>query len=308
MKRALLAAFFLLTACREDTPEEVLAGKFAGLNSTYHCMDWKGAERCYYVVAPKGKPKHLIMALHPAFTPVSMTEMVSQLAREAVPRGYLIVYPEGIDKQWNDFRVMTDVKTYNERTDDVGFIDAVTAKMQKDYKLDATRTTVAGMSNGGMMSLRLACQSNKYGTVATVVANLPKGLREECTAKPKKMLMIFGSEDDIVDFGGGVLAHSGIPTTWGEVESARDTVLFFSGKNSCNKAFATRTLADETIDDTRAHFERYTCRVPLTAVIVEKMGHTWPGERSRILAWATTRGTVTQQFRASDLILDFIEN
>ncbi len=309
MKRALLCLALFLSACRDGTPDDVIQSDFAGLDATYHCMEWKGTQRCYYVVLPKEHPKHLIVALHPAFTSVAMTEMVSHMAATAVPRGYLVVYPEGIDKQWNDFRVMTEVKTYQDKTDDVGFIDAVTTKMQKEYKLTPAQTTVAGMSSGGMMSLRMACQSDKYGSVATVVANLPKGLRDHCVARPKKMLMIFGTHDDIVDYGGGVLGHSGIANEWGEVESAKLTQAFFDGRNDCGKAVQTNVLADPQTDSTRAVRTDHTgCRVPLSVINVERMGHTWPGEESRLLAWATTRGVVTHQFKAAENILDFIEH
>ena len=299
----------LLSACGGETPPaDVIAENFEGLNASHHCMDWKGTERCYYVVQPAGKPKHLIVALHPAFTPVRMTEKVAKLAARAVPRGYVVAYPEGVDRQWNDGRVMTEVKTYRDKTDDVGFIDAVTARMQEQFGLGVAQTTVAGMSNGGMMSQRLACQSDRYGSFASVVSNLPVGLRDACTAKPKKAMLIFGTDDDVVHYGGGILAHSGVATAWGEVESAKDTETFFAARNGCTTKAQTTTLADAEIDSTRANIATYPgCRAPLTSITVEGMGHTWPGEDSRLLAWITTRGAVSQQFHATDAMLDFIE-
>lgn len=299
----------MLTACGGETPpSEVIAENFKDLNASHHCIDFKGIERCYYLIQPQGKPKGMIVALHPAFTPVRMTESVAHMAALAVPRGYVVAYPEGIDRQWNDFRVMTEVKTYQDKTDDVGFIDAVTARLQQQFKFTVADTTVAGMSNGGMMSQRLACQSERYGTVATIVANLPVGLRDACAAKPKKMMMIFGTDDEVVDFGGGTLANSGVPTAWGEVESAKDTIAFFARRHGCSGKTTDTVLADPDIDSTRAVISRHEgCRVPLTTIVVEKMGHTWPGESSRLLAWITTRGAVTQQFSAGEAMLDFIE-
>lgn len=304
-----IAVVLLVTACgKAPTSDEIIKTNFKGLNASYHCMDWKGVERCYYLIEPEAAPKGLIVALHPAFTPVRMTEEVSHMAALAVPRGYVVVYPEGIDKQWNDFRVMTEVKTYQDKTDDVGFIDTVTAKLQKQFKFTPANTTVAGMSNGGMMGLRLSCQSERYGTVAAVVANLPVGLRDACKAKPKKTMLIFGTDDDVVEYNGGVLADSGIATTWGEVESARKTEAFFDGRNGCGKIVQTQMLADPEIDSTRAlRTDHAGCRVPLTAIHVEGMGHTWPGEESRLLAWVTTRGAVSHQFNAGEAMIDFIE-
>lgn len=158
------------------------------------------------------------------------------------------------------------------------------------------------------MSLRLACQSERYGSVGAVVANLPKGLRDHCSASPKPMLMIVGTKDKIVDYDGGVLADSGVPTTWGEVESARDTEAFFAHRNGCNASPTETVLADAEIDDTVARRRDYpSCAAKLTAIKVEGMAHTWPGEKSRLLAWISTRGAVSQQFNAGEALLDFIE-
>lgn len=310
MKRAIIALALVLAACGgEVASKDVIAETFKGMNASHHCMDWKGVERCFYLIEPESKPKGLIIALHPAFTPVRMTEKVSHMAALAVPRGYVVAYPEGIDKQWNDFRVMTEVKTYQDKTDDVGFIDAVTAKLQKQFKFSVAQTTVAGMSNGGMMSLRLSCQSDRYGNVAAVVANLPVGLRDACKAKAKKTMLIFGTDDDIVEYNGGVLADSGKLDTWGTVESAADTTLFFAKRNGCSATIKDTVLADPQIDDTRATVAEYQgCRQPLTVITVENMGHTWPGEESRLLAWLSTRGAVSKQFNGTLAIRNFVEN
>lgn len=306
--RVALAFFWLLLACAKTAPEEVVKTSFKGFAASYHCMNWKGVERCYYVVLPKDKPKHLLVALHPAFTPVKLTEDVSHLAASVVPDGYLVVYPEGIDRQWNDGRVMTAVKTYNDKTDDVGFIDAVTQKIQKEYGFTPAQTTVAGMSNGGMMSQRLACQSDRYGSVATIVANLPLDLRTHCNAAPKPMLLVFGTHDTVVVYSGGALAKDGQGSTWGMVESAKDTERFFAKRNGCSPHRVKRhVIADPQLDQTRVVIHEYAqCAVPLTAITVENMGHTWPGEESRFLAWLSMRGAVSHQFDAAKTIEAFI--
>lgn len=311
MKRAiaLLVLTGLLASCGKTTSKDVISKTFHDFNATYHCMQWKGTKRCYYVVPPAGKPQHLLMALHPAFTPVQMTETVSHLAASVVPDGYLVVYPEGIDRQWNDGRVMTEVKTYRDKTDDVGFIDAVARKIQKKYGFSAEQTTIAGMSNGGMMSQRMACQSDQYGSVATIVANLPQGLRLQCKAKPKPMLMVFGTHDTVVDYSGGVLANSGVGSEWGMVESAKATEKFFAERNGCDTDRVNRhVIADPEVDETRAVVSEYRdCKAPLITIHVENMGHTWPGEESRLLAFISQRGAVTHQFNAAKTIEQFVD-
>lgn len=309
MKYFCAIALVLLAACSKPTAEEVIKTSFNGFNASHHCMDWKGVERCYYVVPPKGKAKHLLVALHPAFTPVKITEDVSHLAANVVPNGYMVVYPEGIERQWNDGRIMTQVKTYRDKTDDVGFIDAVTKKIQSKYGFSPEQTTVAGMSNGGMMSQRLACQSERYGSVATIVANLPMDLRMACKASPKPMLLVFGTHDTVVNYSGGALADSGKGADWGIVESAKDTERFFAERNGCQTDTVKRhVMADPQIDATRAIVSEYQgCKVPLIAITVENMGHTWPGEESRFLAFLSMRGAVSHQFDAAKTIEEFVD-
>lgn len=299
---------FMLAACGKTSPQQVLATTFASFSAArYDCIDWQGRKRCVYTIPPDTAPKGLVIALHPAFTSVEMTEKISHIGELAAHRGYAVVFPEGIDEQWNDSRVMTKVKTYNLNIDDVGFINAITVRAQKEFSITAANTTLAGMSNGGMMALRLSCQSEHYGHIATVVANLPVGLRTHCTARPKSTYLVFGGDDDIVKNKGGALADSGVASEWGEVESAKATQNFFVTRNRCRTTPNTNILADAEIDDTKAVIDRYRgCLQPLTIVNVEGMGHTWPGESSRLFAWLSMRGAVSKQFNAGEAMLKFM--
>lgn len=312
MKRILitLALTLAVSACGKSVgSSEVIKTSFKGFRASYDCLQWEGAKRCYYTVLPNGEPKHLMIALHPAFTSVQLTEDISHIAANIVPDGYVVVFPEGIDKQWNDGRIMTEVKTYRQGTDDVGFINKVTRTVQKKYGFTPKQTALAGMSNGGMMSMRMACQSDVHGAVATIVANLPDDLRKSCSASPKPMLLVFGTHDTVVDYSGGALAYSGVPSEWGFVESAKRTEEFFATRNGCNVERVRRhVIHDPEIDATRAVVSEYQgCKQPLYTITVEGMGHTWPGEESRIFAFLSQRGVVTHQFDAAKTIKQFVD-
>lgn len=302
-----LLCAMLLAACSGDEPADVLANTFGDFkNARYDCMEWQGVQRCYYVVPPQGAPKRFILALHPAFTPVKLAEEMSGLAGKAVRRGDLVVYPEGVDRHWNDGRVARKTKTVRNGTDDVGFLNALMHRMQGEYGVAPEYTAVVGMSNGGMMAQRLACVSDRFRVAGTVVANLPKGIEADCTAKPKAMLMMFGNEDDIVPFGGGPIDSKGKPNSWGEVLSAEETIAVFARHNKCSAEFYETKQGDPAIDGTLVHAREYACgSTPLRVLVLEGMGHTWPGESSRLMAWVTTRGAVSKQLSATDELLGF---
>lgn len=305
----LLSVLLALGACAKEPVTRASALKsIGGLPAQYQCIESEnGQQRCYYVVVPpEGKPIGLIVALHPSMTPVDIAERTVHIARLATRAGYVVAWPQGVGDQWNDGRVMKKVKTYQRQTDDVAFLDAMIHSLQRDYGFTVEQTSIAGMSNGGMMALRMVCQSNSFARAATVVANLPKDLG--CTAKPKPLLMVFGTEDDVVDYDGGVLADFGGPDDYGEVLSASDTELFFIRRNGCAPSrLMVGELADEKIDSTKAKLRQYeNCgEAPLETITVEGMGHTWPGEPSRVASFITGRGPITGQFEGGQEILKF---
>lgn len=75
-------------------------------------------------------------------------------------KGFIVVYPNGIEKHWNDGRNEAEIgyETHEKNTDDVGFISALIDDLIKKYNADPKRVYVTGMSNGAIMSYRLGCE------------------------------------------------------------------------------------------------------------------------------------------------------
>jgi len=70
--------------------------------------------------------------------------------------------------------------------------------MEDTNNIDPGQIYATGVSNGGKMSLRLACEASDLLTgVAAVIAALPAGL--ECRpAKPVSIMLMNGTEDPLV--------------------------------------------------------------------------------------------------------------
>lgn len=66
---------------------------------------------------------------------------------------FILVYPEAVGKSW----ALALDKTIN----DIGFFDALLAKLSKEYVIDADRVYVLGMSNGGYFAHLLAKERSK---------------------------------------------------------------------------------------------------------------------------------------------------
>src|SRR5262249_51070220 len=87
--------------------------------------------------------------------------------------GWIVVYPDGIGKNWNDGRKVERSEAYKKNIDDVGFISALIDELTSNHAVDRKRVYATGISNGGFMSQRLARDlSSKIAAIAPVAANL----------------------------------------------------------------------------------------------------------------------------------------
>ena len=183
----------------------------------------------------------------------------------------VVVYPDALERRWND---------QDGTADDAGFLLAIADKLAAESLIDKNRIFIAGISNGGMMAQRLACEhADQVSGIATVAGTLPQKLAGVCKpSRPVPVLIIHGSADPIVPWEGGAVAGF---EEYGKVLSGRETVAVWTGHNRCRGAAVTATLADrDPQDGTRIRTERFRDCAPGAAVsliLVEGGGHTWPG-------------------------------
>ncbi|HEU5288070.1 MAG TPA: prolyl oligopeptidase family serine peptidase, partial [Candidatus Limnocylindria bacterium] len=86
--------------------------------------------------------------------------------------------------------------------DDVGFVLAMIADLQQTYPIDASRIYLAGYSNGGMMSYRLACEhAELFAGIAVVSGALNYSPCEP--SRPLSVLIVHGTGDLTVPYDGG---------------------------------------------------------------------------------------------------------
>ena len=86
------------------------------------------------------------------------------------------VYPDARDHQWNDGRLAGPG-----RHDDMAFLRGLIGRLVEDRIADAARIYVTGPSNGGMMTLRLACEAAELiAAAAPIIASLPADLARTC--------------------------------------------------------------------------------------------------------------------------------
>ncbi len=128
---------------------------------------------------------------------------------------FIIVCPQGINRSWNDGR---GTPANSKGINDVKFIDELITYILKTYNGDSTRIYITGMSNGGFMSSRLACELNKpVADIAVVGASMDKNETYQ-PVNPMPVMYIQGTEDPLVPFAGGEMKKGAGGSIYGHEE------------------------------------------------------------------------------------------
>lgn len=145
---------------------------------------------------------------------------------------------------WNDGR--NDAHG-NPPTDDVGFIAALIDREITVDHADPRRVFVMGMSNGGIMTLRLAVELGpRLAAVAAASASFPAQTNLPPPSHPLSVLMINGTDDPLVPYAGGDVHFH---------HHSRGAVI------GVEEAIALWRRADH-LPDTPAHTETFSHRLP----------------------------------------------
>jgi len=111
-----------------------------------------GHKRDYKVHVPKSYDKSaavpLVIALHGGGGRTWSMERLTKFSTLSDKEGFIVVYPEGYEKQWNDGREADNIRAQKLNLDDVGFISKVIDAIEEKYSIDKKRVYAAGISNG----------------------------------------------------------------------------------------------------------------------------------------------------------------
>lgn len=247
-------------------------------------IEVNGEHREYLLYLPPNPGRvhvPLLIALHGGSMTARQLERPSGLTQLAHDRDFAVVYPQGKGNHWNDGRLPPDGKPLS-TADDVAFVRVLLQHLEQTAYVDPKRVVVTGPSNGGMMTLRLACEAPElFAAVMLVIASLPVDERPRCKMDPDRLsvVMINGTDDPLVPYNGGQVMAWRRPA--GAVFSAPETFRLFAARSGCSGAPEQTTLRSSSPGDpTSVLRETYLgCRDDATAVLytINGGGHRWPG-------------------------------
>jgi polyhydroxybutyrate depolymerase len=221
--------------------------------------------------------------------------------------GFIVVYPQGSETILLAARHWNIVKLGPPEFDDVAFIDELLTDLETSLCIDANKVFATGMSNGGQMSVRLACSlSSRIAAVAPVTGSYyppfstPPISTDDCPdTRPVPFINFHGTNDTCVPWTGGPGCGSFSFRLPIDNDTPDDDVMqSWGAHNGCTGGRQETTVTD---DVSLVEYTNCTDGVPTQLYVVQDGGHTWPGSPFGMPP------ATTQDISATDLIWDFFQ-
>jgi polyhydroxybutyrate depolymerase len=251
--------------------------------------------RSYRVYRPATLERRpgLVVVLHGAGGSGIQVERQSGFDAQADRLGWIAVYPDGVEDGWEPFGCC-----HHAGADDVAFIAAVIDGLQRSDAVDPGRVYVTGISRGGMMAYRLACElSPRLAAIAPIEGNMAdrSGAAGAVACRPDQpvsVLAIHGSDDLEIPIDGG---RSKLNVEEVAYAPLKDVISAWRQVDACGTADSVTGSWPETTTAWR-------CRggSVVETLVIHGGGHTWPGAPVVNLPWSPA-GMVD----ASRVVADF---
>ena len=264
--------------------------------SQWFYLDQSGVNRSYYVSRPSNAvgSTPLIINMHGYGSNALEQRSYSGMDQFAHSQNITVVYPQGFNNSWNVF-TFWDASPY----DDVEFIRSMIDDISENFSIDLNKVYACGMSNGGYMSYRLACDlSDKITAIGSVTGNfmLQNIDPNDCLDQDREIPIIHfhGTNDGVVNY---------YPPSFDLSLTVGESIDFWSDSNN---------LTLESLESINSNVEIYSYlnESSLTKFVHYKVyggGHDWFGS-----SWAANWGFNTSEelvnFFLQYQLSDFINN
>ncbi len=303
-------------------PSPAAAPYPAGLSEQQITVD--GVARQYRVHVPAtlaGAPRAVVLVLHggggEGMNVANAGQHPLSVFRSVADReGFVVVYPGGLPARdiegnpgWVDCRADNTVSS---GADDVGFLVALAERVRAEFGLTSSRVFMAGSSNGAQMTHAFAFnRADLVAAVATSAGSLPQTPRPGgCTAGPSRpvpILILHGTADTQMPWGGGCVANLGGACNRGRVISAEATRNRWLAINGLTGTTPTATVVDgDTSDGGPANRFDYAGPAPVQWWRLDGAGHAAPSRSVPVGANPIT-GTQNRDVEFAEAAWSFFE-
>ncbi len=166
----------------------------------FESLEVDGRERRYLLSVPDPMPEtvKLLLVFHGGGGSARQASRLGERTRAV--RGFVVVYPDGDGRRWNDGREFE-----GDLADDVSYIEALLDHLETVFPVEPGRVYATGASNGAMMSHRLGIElSSRFAAIAPMIGGIPLPLAPDfAPSHPLSVLIVQGTEDPLVPYSGG---------------------------------------------------------------------------------------------------------
>jgi polyhydroxybutyrate depolymerase len=222
-----------------------------------------GVTRTFTAQLPTSRPAPLVIVLHGNMQ--TSADMIAHTSWPTVAKReqFSVAFPDGLNRAWEDLRPhdKRGGRTPPDGTDDVAFIAKLVEKYTADGVADPKRVYVTGLSNGGAMTMTLACKrADLFAAAASVIMNLTDDSAQAChPSRAVPMLIMNGTADPLVPYEGGRgTSRFAMDGFW----STEETLLFWRRINGCDAGDAASTDLDDRDTSDQTTVTRVASRCP----------------------------------------------
>ena len=281
----LVAVVGLTAACDSTAPNDAATidatpGTTDATNSDVNCenlaipendQDWTlsvgGRQRIASVHLPSGyqpsQPTPVVLNFHGYSSNASQQALVSRMIAKSDAEGFIVVHASGIGalKSWNG-GVCCGVAA-QQNVDDVAFVAELLNQLEARVCVDRARVFSTGLSNGGFLSHRLACElSDRIAAIAPVAGVL--GIANCTPSRAVPVVHFHGTADNVVPYNGNPAINYG---------AVSDTIEFWTAQNHCS---GEQTVFNQG-DATCVAATGCDADASVTLCTISGGGHNWPG-------------------------------
>ncbi len=250
----------------------------------------------YFPDDPKAKKSWpVLIAFHPALGTGKGMEGFTKLHEFPEGKDFVIVYPDGIGRTWNDGVCCGEAAVNN--VDDIGFFKAILTDL-KTVIPTKPKAYITGWSNGARLTYRLLCDVSDHVAAAAPFGATFALTPETCRmAAPVPIMHMHGIEDKQSPIIGGPPQGGswGAPRV-GNPPPPLDSVKYVADHNGCSAQAYQRLLKSKCLV-----FNNCTDNATATYCPIAGLGHLWPGMES---GW-TLFGPAREDVQGSQEVLRF---
>lgn len=286
---------------KRDLPSDPNPTAIAAPGTYRFHFTFGGVRRDYLVHVPAkaiGHPAPMLLALHGGGGDMDYQAQNYGIVEKSDQAGFIAVFPNGTSRFASGILATWNAETccgraVEQKVDDVGFLKAVIDRVATQVSVDKSRIYATGMSNGGLMSYRLACELP--GTIRAIAPVAGTDNTNVCKpSRPVPVIHFHAKDDSHVLFDGGFGPDALVKTNFTSVPA---TIAKWAGLNKASPQ------AKTILSVPGARCELHPGPAPVELCVTDSGGHSWPGSASR-----RANKSPSKAINANDLMWDFFSS